>query len=93
VTVTKKTNSEKSVRLKLSKIRVQLEIAVALGAGLLGVLTIFWHDWIETLTGRDPDHQNGSVEWLIVAALLIVAIVVGIVARRQWRALAALTSK
>jgi hypothetical protein len=79
--------------LKLSKIRLQLEMAVALGAGLLGVITIFWHDWIEALTGRDPDHQDGSVEWLVVAGLLIVAIVMGIVARRHWRALAALTSK
>lgn len=70
-----------------SRIRVGLETAVALFAGLLGIGTIFWHDWIEALTGWDPDHHNGSFEWLIVAALLAVAIVVGVVARRDWRRL------
>jgi hypothetical protein len=44
--------------MRPSKIRVRLETAVALLAGLLGVVTIFWHDWIEALTGWDPDHQR-----------------------------------
>jgi hypothetical protein len=62
-----------------------LEAAVALFAGILGVTTVFWHDWIEALTGWDPDHHNGSFEWLIVAALLLIAIVMGAVARRDSR--------
>ena len=72
-----------------SKIRIGLETAIALFAGVLGVLTIFWHDWIEALTGWDPDHRNGSFEWLIVAVLLLVAIVMGAVARRDSRLRAA----
>ena len=75
--------------LKPTKVRVRLETAVALCAGILGVLTIFWLDWIEALTGWDPDHNNGTFEWLIVAALLAVSIVMGVVARRHWQALAA----
>ena len=75
--------------MKPSKIRVGLETAIALLAGLLGVVTIFWHDWIEALTGSDPDQHNGSVEWLIVAGLLVVAIAMGAVARRHWRMLLA----
>ena len=59
--------------MKPSKIRVRLEIAIALFAGALGVLTIFWHDWIEALTGWDPDQHNGAFEWLIVAVLLAIA--------------------
>jgi undecaprenyl pyrophosphate phosphatase UppP len=74
--------------MKPSKIRVRLETAVALLAGLLGVVTIFWHDWIEALTGWDPDHHNGSAEWLIVVGLLVVAAVMGLLARRHWRLLA-----
>ncbi len=74
---------------KPSTVRIGLESAIALFAGALGVLTIFWHDWIEALTGWDPDHHNGSLEWLIVVALLAVAAVVGAVARRDWRLRAA----
>ena len=36
----------------------------------LAVLTIFWPDWIEALTGYDPDQHDGTVEGLIVIALL-----------------------
>jgi len=71
-----------------SKIRVGLETAIALLAALLGVMTIFWHDWIEALTGWDPDQHNGAAEWLIVAGLLVVAVAMGIAARRHWRLLA-----
>jgi hypothetical protein len=34
------------------------------------VFTIFWPDWIEALTGYDPDQHDGTVEWPIVLALL-----------------------
>ena len=74
--------------MKPSKIRVGLETAIALLAALLGVMTIFWHDWIEALTGWDPDQHNGAAEWLIVAGLLVVAVAMGIAARRHWRLLA-----
>jgi hypothetical protein len=71
------------------KVRVRLEMAVALAAGILGLVTIFWHDWIEMLTGWDPDQHHGSVEWILVAVLLAVAVAMGLVARRDWRLLAA----
>jgi hypothetical protein len=74
--------------MKPSKIRVGLETAIALLSGLLGVVTIFWRDWIEALTGWDPDQQNGSAEWLIVAGLLVIAVAMGTVASRHWRLLA-----
>jgi len=70
---------------KPSKVRIGMETAIASLAGALGLLTVFWHDWIEGLTGWDPDHHNGTFEWLIVAVLLAVAAVVGAVARRDWR--------
>jgi hypothetical protein len=72
-----------------SRIRVVAETVIALSAGALGVLTIFWHDWIEALTGWDPDHHNGSFEWMIVAALLVIAAAVGAAARRDGRLRAA----
>jgi hypothetical protein len=75
--------------MKPSRIRVGLETVIAALAGLLGIVTIFWHDWIEALTGSDPDAHNGSFEWLIVAGLLVVAVSLGIAARRHWRLLLA----
>jgi len=74
--------------LRRSKVRAQLETAVALLAGILGILTIFWHDWIEALTGWDPDQHNGTAEWIVVAGLLAVSAAIGLVARRHWRLLA-----
>jgi hypothetical protein len=73
----------------ISKARVRLEIAITAVAGILGILTVFWRDWIEALTGWDPDQHNGGAEWLIVAGLLAVAAVMGLVARRHWKLLAA----
>lgn len=70
-----------------------LEMTVALFAGVLGILTIFWHDWIEALTGWDPDQHDGSLEWIIVVGLLVVAISMSLVARRHWRLLPAVTDK
>ena len=68
-------------------VRMRLEMAVALCAGILGILTIFWNDWIEALTGWDPDHYNGSAEWIAVVGLLAIAITMGLSARRHWRLL------
>ena len=72
-----------------SRVRIGVETAIALFAGGLGALTMFWHDWIEALTGWDPDRHNGSLEWLIVAALLAVSAVLGVAVRRHWRLRAA----
>jgi hypothetical protein len=49
------------------------------------VLTIFWPDWIEALTGYDPDQHAGLVEWLIVIALLSTAPYWSLTARAEWR--------
>lgn len=68
-----------------SRARVRIETILAAMAGILGVITVFWHDWIEALTGWDPDHHNGSFEWLIVVLLLAVALALGLLARRDQR--------
>lgn len=71
--------------LRPSSVRVRLESIVAMCAGILGILTIFWRDWIEALTGWDPDQHNGIVEWLVVGGLLAVAAAMGLAARRHWK--------
>jgi hypothetical protein len=66
-------------------VRAQLETAVALFAGMLGILTIFWHDWIEAVFGTAPDHGSGLLEWGVVAGLAVVAALMGLLARAEWR--------
>jgi hypothetical protein len=60
--------------------------AVAGGlAATLGALTAVWPDWIELLTGTDPDGGNGGLEWIAVGVLLVVAVLLVRRARVAWR--------
>jgi hypothetical protein len=65
--------------------RLWLEAALAAGAGVMGVLTLFWHDWIEAVFGVDPDHGNGSLEWIVAFALLTTALGFSFALRRDLR--------
>jgi hypothetical protein len=65
--------------------RFWLEVGLTSLCGFAAVLTLFWRDWIEALTGFDPDHHSGSLEWLIVAALFTSCVLVGFAARAEWR--------
>ncbi len=65
--------------------RFWIASAIALAFGGLSVLTIVWRDWIEALTGLDPDHHSGSGEWLVVVGLGTCCVVVGFAARVEWR--------
>jgi hypothetical protein len=62
-----------------------IEVALAAFCGCLAVLTIVWTDWIEALTGYDPDRHDGSVEWLIVIALFAICAGSAFAARVEWR--------
>jgi hypothetical protein len=62
---------------------VQAGVAL-LFSGLL-VLTVVWPDWIEGVFGVDPDHHNGSLEWMIVVALGLTATTSALLTLRQWR--------
>jgi hypothetical protein len=62
-----------------------LELVLSGFGTFLGLLTIVWHDWIETVFGVDPDHGNGSAEWIAVVVLLVIGATAGALARREWR--------
>ena len=61
------------------------EAIIGVFATALFVYTVFARSWIETFFHVDPDQGQGWVEWMIIGALLIVAIVSGYLARREWR--------
>jgi hypothetical protein len=69
------------------RMRFWVEAGLAALSGFLAILTLFTRDWIEALTGFDPDNHNGSFEWMIVAMLLFVCILFSIAARAYWRRL------
>ena len=62
-----------------------VELGLAVACAVLAILTLFWHGWIESLTGLDPDHHNGKVEWLIVAGLFAASGLAGLAARAEYR--------
>jgi tetrahydromethanopterin S-methyltransferase subunit E len=71
--------------------RFWFEAVLAVVTGLLFVVTWFWHEWIEAF-GFDPDHGDGSAEWVIVGVLLVACVASSVVARFEWRRAAAAES-
>jgi hypothetical protein len=72
---------------RVRRVRFWIESLVAGASLILGLVTLVWQDWIEGVFRVDPDNHSGAVEWLVVAGLLVVAAVVGTVARFEWRQL------
>ena len=62
------------IRNRRIRIRLRFELGLALLAAVMAVVTLISREWIEALTGWDPDGGDGSLEWLIVAVLAVVAI-------------------
>jgi hypothetical protein len=62
-----------------------LESTLGLITGMAAIITLFWQDWIEAVFGVDPDGGNGSAEWLVVFALLLITVALAVGARHEWR--------
>ena len=67
--------------------RLRLEIALAALSAALFVATLAWPEWIEMVFGVDPDHGDGSVEWLIMGVTALCAVGASVGARADWRGL------
>jgi hypothetical protein len=52
-------------------------------------LTLVFPQWIEELTGLEPDAGSGALEWIIAGVFLVSAVVSAVLARRDHRRLAA----
>lgn len=65
--------------------RFWIEASLAAATGFLAALTVVWRDWIEAVLHVDPDRHSGSLEWLIVAALVVVTCTLAVAARAAWR--------
>lgn len=80
-------------------LRPRLESALAAIFAALALLTLVTPHWIEDITRLEPDGGDGGAEWFVVVALGVIALGLGLLARRDYRqarsrslALAATTS-
>ncbi|MEU2042716.1 hypothetical protein [Nocardia niwae] len=73
------------------RLRIQfwIESALALLSAVVLGLTLAWPNWIERLTGLEPDDHSGSVEWAIVAVSAAGFVLFAALSRRDWRRAAA----
>ena len=67
------------------RLRFWLETGMAIVTGIVFVITLVQRDWIETLFKIDPDSGGGTLEWLIVAALLAITVTLFALASYEWR--------
>jgi len=65
--------------------RFWVETILAAITGIMFLITLVWHDWIEIVFNVDPDHGSGSLELLIIGILLVVTIVFLVLANFEWR--------
>jgi hypothetical protein len=77
--------STRTTRRPAPRRRFWVEAVVAAVSGLLALLTLVTREWVELLFGVDPDGGDGSLEWLVVVALAVVALVLGALARVELR--------
>jgi ABC-type cobalt transport system substrate-binding protein len=60
------------------------QAGLAVACLTLALATAFWPDWLESLTGWDPDGHSGEVEWLLVACLAAVGAISAALAGASW---------
>jgi hypothetical protein len=65
--------------------RFWIEAGLAVAGVLLLIASLISREWIEVVFGVDPDHGNGSLEWLIVGIVGVVGLVFSTIARIEWR--------
>lgn len=71
--------------------RFWFEATTAVIGSILFVVTLFSREWIEALTGWDPDGGSGALELVIALSLLAVSAVSMLAARRDYRGAVAST--
>ena len=73
-------------RFRALSARTRIDVIAGAAFSFLTILTLIVPDWIEVVFKVEPDGGNGSLEWVFVAAMALIAIVFAVDARRTWTA-------
>jgi hypothetical protein len=65
--------------------RFWIEVSLGAATGFLLLLTLLWRDWIEAISGFEPDRHDGSFEWMLVVGLGLATCVCAVLARGELR--------
>ncbi len=65
--------------------RFWVEAALATLTMALTALTLVWRDWIEALSGIDPDGHGGALEWAVLTALVAATLALALAVRVEHR--------
>jgi hypothetical protein len=57
---------------------------LAIVFALATVATVIWPQWIEDLTGFEPDRGSGGAEWGLVVILGVIAVAAAGLSRREY---------
>ena len=76
------------MRKKIS-FRFCVELAAGVASLVMSAITSLLPQWIEITFGLRPDDSNGETEWALTAGLCVVAAIMFIAARLEWRRMAA----
>ena len=77
--------SRSSLLRRGMRLRFYAEAGLGALSAVTFAVTALVPDWIERVFGVDPDHGNGAAELGVCVLLLAVAVVMGSLARSEWR--------
>jgi hypothetical protein len=73
--------------IRAQRVRVSAEALLAAIFLVLFVLTTISPEWVEEVTGLEPDAGSGLLEWGLTIAFGIAALATALLARRHLRRL------
>lgn len=62
-----------------------IEVGLCLLSASSCLLTLAWPDWIEALSGLDPDRRSSSLEWAVAATSAATAVFFAALSRYERR--------
>ena len=71
------------------RVRFWIELGLSAVSAVSLLLAVVAKEWIELLTGFDPDQRRGSAEWLVAGVSALAMIVFAMLGRYEWRRTAA----